>query len=263
MNFYIYSSNGDILANKIESLFSREIVLCQDKEELADKAARTFAGIIKDKPGDTTCSVALSGGSTPAVLYKRLMQNDMRESINWQRIGFYVSDERCVAHESPESNWGNADRQLLQHLHLSEQQLHPTRMQEIDAEKSARLYEEEILNSVPKGPAGFPRFDIVFLGMGPDGHTASLFPGTTAVQESKSLVVRNHVPKFNADRISFTFPLIDSAANVIFLVSGEDKAEVLQEVMENRGGHPAGSVAPGAGKLTWFVDRAAASKLQL
>jgi 6-phosphogluconolactonase len=249
------------LTNKVDS--KREIILCQDKDDLADKAARTFAALVNKKPDGSLCNIALSGGSTPKLLYEHLLKPELRDTVNWKNSAFYVSDERCVPHESPESNWGNAYRQLLQPLQLNEKQLHPCKLQDVDAQKSAALYEEEIRDHVAGGRDALARFDILFLGMGPDGHTASLFPGTDALNETTKLVTKNHVAKLNADRITFTFPLINAAENVIFLVAGEDKAEVLSQVMAGRGSHPAGSVMPDSGKLIWFVDRAAASKLIL
>lgn len=249
------------MANKVES--SREIIFCQDKEDLADKAAWAFLEIARTKEASATCNVALSGGSTPKILYERLLKDDLRVKVPWDRMAFYVSDERCVPHESNESNWGNAYRQLLGKLQLRDEQRHPTTLQDLDPDESASLYEEEIRKALPFTADKVPRFDVIFLGMGPDGHTASLFPGTQGLSEKTRLVLKNHVPKFNADRISFSFPLINNAANVIFLASGEDKAEVLAEVLEGVAGHPAASVMPVSGKLFWFVDRAAASKLKI
>ena len=110
--------------------------------------------------------------------------------------------------------------------------------------------------------AQFPRFDLIFLGSGPDGHTASLFPGTSALNETQRLVVANWVPKFNTDRITFTFPVLNAAACVIFLMSGADKAPILHEVLENSGADlPSQKVRPANGKLIWMVDEPAASGL--
>ena len=245
-------------------LQKHEVILCQDKEDLADKAARSFvklANSILATKG--VVNVALSGGSTPKLLYERLLQEDLVKSVEWGRIAFFVSDERSVSHESKDSNYGNAWRQLLEPLKLDQAMLHPTEGQDKDPAASAAAYEEQIRNLVKPGGTGLPAFDIIFLGMGPDGHTASLFPGTAGLGETQKLVIKNHVDKLNTDRISFTFPLINAASNVIFLVAGEDKAEVLAEVMSDSGKYPCQKVKPSNGRLSWFVDRSAASKMNL
>jgi 6-phosphogluconolactonase len=201
-------------------LESKELILCQDKEDLADKAARSMQKIVSEVLSkQEICNIALSGGSTPKLLYERLLRDDLKDTIEWSKIAFYVSDERCVEHDSADSNYGNAYRELLQPLKLAKDNLHPTEGQSKDADKSATDYENAIRKNVKAGSNGLPRFDIVFLGMGPDGHTASLFPGTTGLSEEKKLVIKNHVDKVKADRITFTFPLINSAANEMFLVA--------------------------------------------
>ncbi len=240
-----------------------ELILCQDKEDLADKAARTFAKIVNScLENSDTCTVALSGGSTPKVLYERLLKPDLVETIDWAKIHFFVSDERCVLHESNESNFGNAQRELFEPLKLKKENLHPTEGQDKDASEAAAQYENLIRKELRAGPNNIPRFDIIFLGMGPDGHTASLFPGSRALTEKERLVAENYVEKFKAERITFTYPLINNAANVIFLVAGEDKAEVLAEVMQQAGKYPCERVKPSNGRLCWVIERGAASRLQ-
>lgn len=243
---------------------NRELILCQDKEDLADKAAKSFCKIANEilaKKG--VLNLALSGGSTPKLIYERLLKDDLVKSIDWGRIAFFVSDERCVPHSSSDSNWGNASRQLLQPLNITSAMLHPTEEQDTNPDDCAEKYEEHIRNLVKPGNNGLPCFDIIFLGMGPDGHTASLFPGSKGVEEKSKLVIKNHVEKLSADRISFTFPLINSASNVIFLVAGEDKSEVLAEVMANSGKYPCEHVNTPNGKVSWFVDRFAACHMSL
>jgi 6-phosphogluconolactonase len=238
------------------------VVLCQDKNELADKAAKNFAALVADisaKQG--ACTVALSGGSTPKLLYERLLKPDLADSIPWDKIQFYVSDERCVAHASDESNWGNADRMLFHPKHIATAQQHATVGQDKNPDQSAADYETLIRKEVKAGPGGLPQFDIIYLGMGPDGHTASLFPGSKAIDENQALVTKNFVEKFDSNRITFTFPLINNAKHVIFLVAGHDKAEVLAEVMNNAGKYPSERVNPTHGQLTWFIDKEAAANL--
>jgi 6-phosphogluconolactonase len=249
---------------KVEATATQELVLCQDKYDLADKAARRFSRLVADALATSNvCNVALSGGSTPAALYERLLKPHLADSIAWSKIAFFVSDERCVPLESSESNFGNAERLLLDPLEIDTSQRHSLARRYENPDQSAADYEKQIRNIVRAGAAGLPVFDIIFLGMGPDGHTASLFPETAALNETQLLVVKNRVEKLNADRITFTFPLINNAANVIFLVAGEDKAEVVSQVMSGQGDYPCRRVSPLAGRLIWLVDRAAALHLDV
>lgn len=241
----------------------RQIEICKDKAELADKAARHFAKLVNSIAGEKgQVTVALSGGSTPKALYERLVQADLAQVIPWNKIQFFVSDERCVPHESEESNYGNALRLLLNPMNVASAHAHPTQDQDKDAGVSATTYEIEVRTFVNAGKNGVPAFDIIFLGMGPDGHTASLFPGTAGLEEARRLVIMNHVEKLNSDRVTFTFPLLNSASHVIFLVGGSDKAGVLKEVFANAGKYPCERVQPVQGDVIWFLDEAAAVQLQ-
>lgn len=247
----------------IESKQYTDLIICKDKEVLADRAAHLFSDLIAEiLLSKETCTVALSGGSTPKLLYERLLQNDFLHSIDWKRVLFFVSDERCVSHDSAESNYGNAFRLLLSRLALPDENLHPTYGQDIDPDSSASDYEQCVRKFVQTSKDGIPSFDIIFLGMGSDGHTASLFPDTTAISETHRLVVKNHVDKLDSERITFTFPLINKASNVIFMVAGADKSEVLSEVMSGPVKYPCQLVKPAQGRLVWILDRAAASRLE-
>lgn len=241
-----------------------ELILCQDKSDLADKSARFFATqILRVLKSKERCTVALSGGSTPALLYERLLCPDLAETVPWTKVDFFVSDERCVDHESNESNYGNAQRRLFEPLNLSRGNLHPTENQGQDPEKSAQEYETLIKKLLPERN-GVPCFDLIFLGMGPDGHTASLFPDSPALLEESKLVVSNFVEKLDSKRITFTFKLINNAERVIFLVAGKDKAEALKGVLEEkRSVFPSERIKPHNGTLYWFVDRDAAGLLKL
>ena len=241
-----------------------ELIVCQDRHELADKAACLFAEIVQGAIEKySLCNVALSGGSTPKLLYERLCRPELSCRINWDKIVFYVSDERCVAPQHEESNFGNAERHLLDPLKIKDSARHPFVGTESNPDKSAHDYENEIRRAVRCGADGLPEFDIIFLGMGPDGHTASLFPGTDALNETKKLVARNYVDKLKADRLTFTLPLINNAARVIFLVAGEDKSEVLRQVLSDTGNFPSRKICPCPGRLIWIVDKAAAGRLSV
>lgn len=245
-------------------LLKRQIVPVATKADLAETAARLFVELANASIASKgTFYVALSGGSTPKAIYNRLAEPDLIAAVPWDKIHFFVSDERCVPTSSDESNYGNAERLLLSKVKVNSANLHPIIAAEGDAAVAAVAYEKLVKEIVPQGPDGFPRFDLIFLGMGPDGHTASLFPQTHAIGERERAVVENFVPKVNANRITFTFPLLNSAANVVFVVGGEDKAPVLVEILgENSVAYPSGNVMPTDGKLVWILDAAAASKLK-
>lgn len=241
----------------------REVIICDNKTALADATAKSFAQtVIAQVKSRETCFVALSGGSTPKLLYERLKEPDLKNTIPWDKIHFFVSDERCVAQSSEDSNFGNAERYLFAHVPVVADHLHPCVGQDKNPDSSASVLEDLIKKIVPAGENGVPKFDLILLGMGPDGHTASLFPGTKALEETKRLVVKNHVDKVNADRITFTFPLINQAETILFMVAGEDKAPVLSTVLESdKPEYPSQHVVPVCGRLVWIVDQAAAMNL--
>jgi 6-phosphogluconolactonase len=234
--------------------------VCKDADELGLQAARAFVDIVAETVGRTgQCTVALSGGQTPHLMYEHLLESDFGKRAPWDKVHFFIGDERCVAAEDPENNFGNAREQFLNRLNIPASHLHPTYNQEKDPAASAAAYEKTIKQFFGLKDGEFPRFDLVHLGMGPDGHCASLFPGTKALTESKRIVVENFVEKLSSWRITFTIPTINHAANVMFMIQGEDKSEVLAEVLESDVvAYPAQHIVPEQGKLQWFIDRAAA-----
>jgi 6-phosphogluconolactonase len=202
--------------------------------------------------------LALSGGSTPRALYQRLAEAPYAAQLDWPNVHVWWSDERDVPADHPESNYKLAYEAMLSRLPLSPQQIHraPT---ELGPSRAADHYEAEIRDYVGEG-----RFDLILLGLGEDGHTASLFPGTQALKATDRLVVANFVPKLNAWRITFTAPLINAADTVFFLVSGAAKATALHSVL--LGGYqpealPAQLIAPVPGKLFWMADADAAAQV--
>jgi 6-phosphogluconolactonase len=207
--------------------------------------------------------VALSGGSTPKALYS-LLASSQAPVLPWEQTCVFFGDERFVPPDHPDSNFRMANEALLSKVPLRPENVFRVPTEIGDAETAARHYQETIQNYFVLSPGRFPRFDLILLGLGPDGHTASLFPGTAALEEKERLAVANWVEKFKTYRITFTYPVIDNAACVAFLVSGKDKAEILREVLENEQADlPAQKVSPSDGKLLWLVDRAAASSLSL
>jgi 6-phosphogluconolactonase len=208
-------------------------------------------------------TVALSGGSTPKALFS-LLATSYRERLPWDKMFFFWGDERHVPPESPESNYRMALEALLSKVPVPPGNVFRVPAEDSDASRAAQSYEQSLREFFQVPAGAYPRFDLILLGMGPDGHTASLFPGTVALHEKSRLVVANWVEKFKTDRITFTLPVIDEAKVVMFLVSGADKADTLKEVLEGTQPaelFPSKLIRPRDGKLIWLVDRAAASAL--
>jgi 6-phosphogluconolactonase len=207
--------------------------------------------------------IALSGGSTPNRMGQLLSQLPYREATAWPQTEIFWGDERWVPESSPESNAGVAKRTFLDDVPIPPAQVHPFPPTGGDPAAAAADYEDE-LRRVFHEPQGIPSFDLIFLGLGEDGHTASLFPGTAAIHETERLAVAHHVPKLDAVRLTLTPVVLNAAHRVIFLVSGQAKADILARVLEQREDPdqwPAQIVRPLAGSLEWFVDQPAASAL--
>jgi 6-phosphogluconolactonase len=208
-------------------------------------------------------TLALSGGSTPKSLYTLLATN-AKSTLPWDRMFFFWGDERHVPPSDPESNYRMVDESMLSKVSVPPGNVFPIPAENPDASAAASAYEQTVKKFFAAPEGEIPRFDLILLGIGPDGHTASLFPGTAALQEKSRLVVSNWVEKFRTDRITFTLPLLNAARRVAFLVSGTDKAPALHSILETDASgeqYPAKLVRPVDGKLIWFVDRAAASGL--
>ena len=210
-------------------------------------------------------TVALAGGTTPKQAYSDLAgaQESGAQRLPWDRIHVFFGDERCVPPDHPDSNFHMARGALLGRVPLPPSNVHPLRGGDAP-EEAAKAGEAELRKFFDLRPGGFPRFDLVMLGLGTDGHTASLFPGTDALNETARLVRANWVQKLEAYRLTFTFPVLNAAAQVLFTASGSGKAQVLREVLHagpDGPSHPAARVRPAGGRLLWFVDEAAAGEL--
>jgi 6-phosphogluconolactonase len=208
-------------------------------------------------------TIALSGGSTPKNLYNLLVTN-ARNLLPWDRMFFFWGDERHVPPNDPDSNYRMANETMLSKIPVAAGNVFRIPAENPDAAAAAAAYEQTLRKFFQLEPAQFPTFDLILLGMGPDGHTASLFPGTKALQEKTRLVVANWVQKLKTSRITLTLPVLNAARCVTFLVSGTDKAAVLRAVLEEdvpAEQYPSKLIRPSAGKLIWLVDRAAASAL--
>lgn len=221
-----------------------------DPKEMARGAAEYFVA----RRAET---VALSGGSTPKLMFQ-ILADQFRDQVKWSRIHFFWSDERHVPPDNPESNYRMANEALLSHVPVTPENVHRVHSENPNAANAAAEYEETII-TVTKQP--LPRLDLIFLGVGADGHTASIFPGSEVLHETKRLVAAPYVDKLKSYRITMTLPLLNNGASVVFLVTGAEKAEIVKEVLEGENKYPAQAVKPTQGELIWMLDEDAASKL--
>jgi 6-phosphogluconolactonase len=208
-------------------------------------------------------TIALSGGSTPKSLFNLLATN-ARTTLPWDKMFFFWGDERHVPPDNAESNFRMANEAMLSKVPVAAGNVFRIPAENPDADAAARQYEDTLRKFFSVQPGDLPHFDLILLGMGPDGHTASLFPNTGALEEKSRLVVANWVEKLKTHRLTFTLPVLNAARCVAFLVSGMDKAPALHSVLEGDAPgsqYPSKLVRPGNGKLIWFLDKAAASEL--
>jgi len=243
------------------SLELRRLTTPQDLfQAAADEVIRTATDAVRQRGRFT---IALSGGSTPRNLYTLIAAN-AATSLPWDQMFFFWGDERHVPPDDPDSNYRMVRETLLSKVPVPAANIFPVPAELADAAAAAERYEQTLTKFFALASGELPSFDLILLGLGPDGHTASLFPETSALQEKSRLVVANWVEKFGTSRITFTLPVLNAARLVMFLVSGTDKAAVLREVLEGNAPDekfPSRLVRPSDGKLIWFVDRAAASQL--
>jgi len=221
-----------------------------DPKELARGAAEFFVAQLPE-------TVALSGGSTPKLMFQ-ILAEQFRDDVPWEGIQFFWSDERHVPPDHPESNYRMANEALLSHVAVSANNIHRIHSENPNAADAAAEYEKTII-AVTKQP--LPRLDLIFLGLGTDGHTASIFPGSEVLHETKHIVAAPYVEKFKSHRITMTLPLINNGSSVAFLVSGAEKAEIVKEVLEGENNYPAQAVKPTQGELIWMLDKEAAAYL--
>jgi len=230
-------------------------------ENLAQEAAEIFANLAEEAISEIGFfTVALAGGATPRPLYERLATIEYSQRLNWEKVHIFWGDERCVPPHHIESNYRLVKEALLDFASVPDENIHRIRG-ELKPARGAKDYEDLLKDFFANQP---PRFDLILLGMGKDGHTASLFPGTSAIQETKRWVTANYVEELSSWRITLTPVIINQASNVIFLVTGEEKAKPVRQVLW---GHyqpeilPAQIVRPHHGHLTWMLDKQAADFL--
>jgi 6-phosphogluconolactonase len=240
----------------------RQMSTAKSYEELCLKAVERILMLShKAIRNQGRCTIALSGGSTPAGVYSLMASPNYSGQFDWKNIHFFLGDERWVPMESPRSNYKMVMNSLFSKLNSPSYNFHPINTNTHDVEAAASLYEKELIHFFVLKHKEFPQFDLVLLGLGQDGHTASLIPDHPAINESKRLAVPVEAKGYAEKRVTLTLPVLNKAHAVFFLVSGPDKAPVLQKIMEGNTSFPAGKVNPQQGEVTWFLDQQAASLL--
>ena len=219
--------------------------------------ARAAAELFVERSGN---AVALSGGSTPKLLFELLADpnESFRERIAWPNIHFFWSDERHVPPDHPDSNYRMANEAMLSRVPVAQNKVHRVLSENPSAAEAASEYEQTLIE-VSQQP--LPRLDLILLGLGTDGHTASIFPGSEVLHETKRLVAAPWIEKFQTYRITMTLPLLNNGTSVVFLVSGAEKAKIVKEIFEGPEKYPAQAVKPVHGELLWMLDKDAASAI--
>jgi len=238
------------------------IIIESDEVRLAQRGADIFlriAGESVDLRGRFAC--AISGGSTPRLMHRLLCEEPHLSKALWHRTHIFWVDERCVPTNHPASNYGMARDDSLGRAPIPEEQVHAMPV-DFPPEKGASAYQEELIRFFQPQSSKIPMFDLIFLGIGTDGHTASLFPGQSALNEKERLVVSVKGGTPHVSRLTMTFPLLNNAREIVCLVSGREKAAILKTVLEDPAAQlPAQKIQPLNGHLTWLLDRPAASLL--
>ncbi len=242
-----------------------QIAIYPDTSTLSREAAQYIVRLANESIVTRGCfSIALSGGSTPKTLYGLLATEPYRSQLDWSSIELFWSDERCVPPDNADSNYAMANEALLSKIPIPPNHIHRMPADKADRDAASQEYTLEIQRVF--GTNGIPSFDLLQLGMGPDGHTASLFPHQPSLREQQRLVMPVIVPKPPPPRLTFTPPLLNAARNILFLVTGSDKAEAVHAVLEGDYQpevYPTQIVRPPNGEITWMLDTNAATKLRL
>ncbi len=242
---------------------SKEVLIFDDVDGVSDFAVQKWVEISHEAlKSKGRFEIALSGGKTPVNLYKKL--SACKKPLPWNKTYAFMVDERFVFHEDAESNYRMINQTLLKHIKIPEEHIHSIPVEEKTPLASAKKYEEDLISYFKLARGKFPIFDLIVLGIGEDGHTASLFPDAPALTEACHLAVAVSSPDMSQiERITLTFPVINNAKNIIFLITGSNKAEIVKEVIE--GGNsalPAAMVKPKKGKMFFLLDKSAASHLK-
>lgn len=241
------------------------IVIAPNMDELVQTAAMGILDVAQLAVArQGMCSVALSGGSTPRLLYQRLAGSPIAQEMPWAHLHVFWGDERHVQPDHQDSNYRMAREALLDRVPIPPGNVHRIPAELPNADTAAAAYADDLRRAFNLEPGELPRFDLILLGMGEDGHTASLFPHSPALKERTALVVANPVAKLDTTRITLTLPVINNAARVWFLIAGGTKAEVLRQVLEGPEQPevlPSQLIAPVDGELCFLLDSTAAVSL--
>ncbi len=242
--------------------FKRKIIIKDGPILLAEQAADIFVASAKrsiDQRG--RFAAILSGGSTPRQMHRLLAEEPYFSKITWKKTHIFWADERCVPENDPQSNYGAAQEDFLNRVPIPEMQVHFMPGRSVP-EKGARNYRKTLMDFFNIKDDAFPVFDLIFLGMGTDGHTASLFPGQSSLEEREKTIVAVKGGDPNVARLTMTLPVINHASQIVFLISGKEKAQLLKTIFEDKTMRlPAQKIRPIDGDLIWIADRAAASHL--
>jgi len=239
-----------------------QIIVTRGPSELARIAAGIFRTTAKDSVSQKNLfNVAISGGSTPRDMHRLLAEEPYRSDIPWEEIHIFWVDERCVPVDGPASNFGLAKKDFLEQIPIPLEQIHPM-PGDFSPEEGAKKYQEEMETVFQIQEKDFPIFDLIFLGLGKDGHTASLFPGAKSPHEADRWVIAVKGGNPNVYRLTLTYDVLNRAKAIYFLVSGKEKAPIVRTVLEDKDAClPAQKIQPVQGKSTWLLDKEAASLL--
>ena len=241
-------------------MISGDLKIFRNVVDLTQEAASKVAAVLRAGIHATgSASLVLSGGNTPRAVYELLGSDEWRGRVDWPKVHLFWGDERAVPPTAPDSNYRMASESMIRKIPIPAANVHRIPA-ERPPQEAALLYQTEIRRVMQLRDRELPRFTIVLLGLGEDGHIASLFPGSAALQERVRLATENYVERLHASRITLTLPVINNALSILLLVSGKEKAGILRAVKETDvPEYPANMIQPTSGVTTWMVDADAAS----
>jgi len=243
-----------------------KLVICGTLEEASERAAGHVARALAERAAiSPRITLALSGGDTPRPLYARLASEPFRELIPWHRLHLFWGDERCVPPDDPASNFRMAEETLISRVPIPAENVHRMPAELSEPGHAADLYEAELRKFWIGTPGDWPRFDLVLLGIGADGHTASLFPGSSVLEETTRWVAAPYIDRLKSHRLTLTLPVFNCADEVCFLAAGDEKAPIVKAVTAGDRGSsplPAQLIRPVSGRVTFFLDADAARLIE-
>lgn len=262
--FWTTGETMDVLALALFEKHGPALVRVEDRSALARNAAQRFVYAARMAiEAHDRFSVALSGGSTPRELYALLATPEFASQVDWERVHLFWGDERAVPPDDPQSNFRMVEQTLLTHVPVPPEQVHRITGEKAPAQ-AARAYAEELRAFFEPETGQMPRFDLILLGLGENGHTASLFPHTAVLSNATDWVAAEYVSAVGMNRITLTAPVINASENILFLVAGAEKANVVRDVLRGEfrpQDLPSQLIEPTDGSLVWLLDRAAAAQL--